>query len=194
MLYQCAGINVGSKTLNMVGGGGINSPHPPTSRYQHCSAHGRTGQSGAPTVRHRCTNGRLQRLVLTASRWTDGTPDSEQTLSGAHRIVRCTVRCATKIPLRNLALSGFCVGKPFPWANLAPPGRGHTGQSGAHRTVRCPKARNPIFCFPLIFKSIFVLTCEYVLECHLALYVSVNMHQHYTRTLLVKLLIDNPSL
>jgi hypothetical protein len=34
----------------------------------------------------------------------------------------------------------------------------------------------------------------YVLECHLALYVSVNMHQHYTRTLLVKLLIDNPSL
>jgi hypothetical protein len=24
--------------------------------------------------------------------------------------------------------------------------------------------------------------------------VSVNMHQHYTRTLLVKLLIDNPSL
>jgi hypothetical protein len=41
---------VGSKTLNMVGGGGINSPHPPTSRYQHCSAHGRTGQSGAPTV------------------------------------------------------------------------------------------------------------------------------------------------
>jgi hypothetical protein len=50
MLYQCARINVGSKTLNMVGGGGINSPHPPTSRYQHCSAHGRTGQSGAPTV------------------------------------------------------------------------------------------------------------------------------------------------
>jgi hypothetical protein len=85
-------------------------------------------------------------------------------------------------------------GKPFPWASLAPPGRGRTGQSGAHRTVRCPKARNPIFCFMLFFKSVFVLTCECVLECHLALYVSVNMHQHYTRTLLVKLLIDNPSL
>jgi hypothetical protein len=42
MLYQCGGINVGSKALNMVGGGGINSPHPPTSRYQQCSAHGRT--------------------------------------------------------------------------------------------------------------------------------------------------------
>jgi hypothetical protein len=34
----------------------------------------------------------------------------------------------------------------------------------------------------------------YILECHLALYVNVNMQQHYTRTLLVKLLIDNPSL
>jgi hypothetical protein len=43
----------GSKTLNMVGGGGINSPHPPTSRYQQSSAHGRTGQSGAPPVRQR---------------------------------------------------------------------------------------------------------------------------------------------
>jgi hypothetical protein len=149
-------------------------------------------------VRQRCANGRLQRLVLIASRWADGTPDSEQSLSGAHRTVWCTVccavRCATKIPLRNLAFLGFCVGKPFPWASLAPPGRGHTGQSGAHRTVRCPKARNLISCFPLFFNSVFVLTCEYVLECHLALYVSVNMHQHYTRTLLVKLLIDNPSL
>jgi hypothetical protein len=149
-------------------------------------------------VRHRCANGRLQRLVLTACRWADGAPDSEQSQSGAHRIVRCTVRCAvwctTKNPLRNLALSGFCVGKPFPWATLAPPGRGRTGQSGAHRTVRCPKVRNPIFYFLLFFKSVFVLTCEYVLECHLALYVSVNIHQHYTRTLLVKLLINNPSL
>jgi hypothetical protein len=33
MLYQCVGVNVGSKTMNMVGGGGINSPHPPTSCY-----------------------------------------------------------------------------------------------------------------------------------------------------------------
>jgi hypothetical protein len=133
MLYQCAGINMGSKTLNMVGGGGINSPHPPTSRYQHCSAHGCTGQSDAPTVRHRCANGRLQRLVLTASRWADGTPDSEQSLSDAHR----TVRCATKIQLVNLVLSGFCMGKPFPgpaWPHLtegAPDSPVHTGQSDA---------------------------------------------------------------
>jgi hypothetical protein len=119
---------------------------------------------GAPDspVRHRYANGRLQRLVLTASCWADGTLDSEQSLSGAHRTVRCTVRCvvrcATKIPLGNLALLGFCMGKPFPWASLAPPGRGCTGQYGAHRTVRCPKARNPIFCFVLFFKSVFVLT------------------------------------
>jgi hypothetical protein len=55
MLFQCAGINVGTKTLNMVGGGGINSPHPPTSRCKQCSTHGRTGQSGAPPVRQRST-------------------------------------------------------------------------------------------------------------------------------------------
>jgi hypothetical protein len=145
-------------------------------------------------VRHQCANGRLQRLVLTVSRWADGTPDSEQTLSSAHRMVRCDVRCAAIIQLVNLALSGFCAGETLPRASLAPPDRGRTGQSGAHRTVRCPKARNPNFYFLLFFKSVFVLTCEYVLECHLALYVSVNMHQHYTRTLLVKLLIDNPSL
>jgi hypothetical protein len=47
MLYQCVGVNVGNKTINMVGGGGINSPHPPTSHYPNLSAHGRTG---APTV------------------------------------------------------------------------------------------------------------------------------------------------
>jgi hypothetical protein len=129
MLYQYAGINVGSKTLNMVGGGGINSPHPPTSRYRQCSPHGRTGQSGAPPVRQRCANGRLQWLVLTASRWADGTPDSEQSLSDAHR----TARCATKIPLVNLALSGFCAqGNPSP-GHLAPPDRGRTRQSGAPR-------------------------------------------------------------
>jgi hypothetical protein len=57
MLYQCVGVNVGSKTINMVGGGGINSPHPPTSRYQNSAAHGRTGQSGAPLVHQRCATG-----------------------------------------------------------------------------------------------------------------------------------------
>jgi hypothetical protein len=55
MLYQCVGVNVISKTINMVGGGGINSPHPPTSRYQNFPAHGRTGQSGVPLVRQRST-------------------------------------------------------------------------------------------------------------------------------------------
>jgi hypothetical protein len=55
MLYQCVGVNVGSKTMNMVGGGGINSPHPPTSRYQQSTVHGRTGQPGASPVRQRST-------------------------------------------------------------------------------------------------------------------------------------------
>jgi hypothetical protein len=76
---------VGSKTFNMVGGGGINSLHPPTSRYQPWL---RMGAPDSP-VRHRCANGHFQRQVLTASRWAVGTPDSEQSLSGAHRTVRC---------------------------------------------------------------------------------------------------------
>ena len=143
---------MGCKTLNMVGGGGINSPHPPTSRYRHLTAQWGTRQSGAPPVRQQCANGRFQRLVLTVSRWTHGTPDSEQSLSGAHRTVRCTVWCATIIQLWKPALSGFCVGKVLPRASLAPPGRGCTGQSGAHRTVRCPKARNPISCFSAVFQ------------------------------------------
>jgi hypothetical protein len=50
MLYESVGVNMGSKTINMVGGGGINSPHPPTSHYRNSAAHGRTGQSGAPMV------------------------------------------------------------------------------------------------------------------------------------------------
>jgi hypothetical protein len=190
MLYQSVGVNVGSKTINMVGGGGINSPHPPTSRYRNLL------RMGAPdsSVHHRCANGWLQRLVLTASRWADGTPDSEQSLPGAHRTVLCVVRCATKIHLPNPTLSSFCAGNSSSLGQAGPTDRGCIGQSGAHRTVRCPKARNPNFSFLLFFKLVFVLTREYVLEWHLTLYVSVNMHQHYTRTLLVKLLIDNPSL
>jgi hypothetical protein len=131
MLYQSVGVNMGSKTINMVGGGGINIPRPPTSRYQNSSAHGRTGQSGVPTVCHRCANGRLQRLVLTASHWADGTPDSEQSLSSAHRTVRCAVRCATKIQLVNCSLSGFCAqGTLFP-------GPGWPHWQRVHRTVPC---------------------------------------------------------
>jgi hypothetical protein len=105
---------VGSNTINMVGGGGINSPHPPTSRYQNLAAHGRTGQSGAPLVRQQCTNGNLQWLVLTASRWAEGTPDSEQSLSGAHRTVNshCPVHTGQSgvpaiIQFSNSALLGF---------------------------------------------------------------------------------------
>jgi hypothetical protein len=95
---------------------------------------------------------------VTASRWADGTPDSEQSLSGAHQTVRCTVRCATKIQLPNPALSGFCAGENPSPANLAPPDRGRTGQSGA------PKSETLVSIFLSFFKSVFVLTREYVLE------------------------------
>jgi hypothetical protein len=110
--------------MNMVGGGGINSPHPPTSRYRHFTAHGRTGQSGAPTVRHRCANGRFQQLVLTVSRWTHGTPDSP---------VHCPVRHYNS--LLKQARSGFAARGELPLGQPGPPGRWCTGQSGAHRTV-----------------------------------------------------------
>jgi hypothetical protein len=52
---------------------GINSLTHQTSRYQAIL------RMGAPDslVRHQCANGRLQRLVLTASCWADGTPESE---------------------------------------------------------------------------------------------------------------------
>jgi hypothetical protein len=95
--------------------------------------------------------------------------------------------------------SGTLRSRVSAWETLPLGQPGPTWQR-VHWTVQCtpdspvPKARNPIFCFMLFFKSVFVLTLVYVLECHLALYVSVNVHQHYTRTLLVKLLIDNPSL
>jgi len=121
--------------------------------------------TGAPTVRHRCANGRFQRLVLTASRWTHGTPDSEQSLSDAHRTVwcdvRCAVRCATKIHLWNLRsrVSGWRRIFPGParphLAEGAPDSPVHTGQSGA------PKPETLTLVFQLIFKSVFVLTCEW---------------------------------
>jgi hypothetical protein len=128
---------------------------------------------GAPDspVRQRCANGRLQWLVLTASRWADGTPDSP--LKFNSRTTRSQVSARRE---------------PSSLGQAGPTDRGCTGQSGA------PKPETLVSVLCCFFNSVFVLTCEYVLEWHLALYVSVNMHQHYTRTLLVKLLIDNPSL
>jgi hypothetical protein len=74
-------LNVGSKTLNEVGGGGINSPNHQTS----CSCSSlRMGAPDSP-VRQRSA----PTAISTASRWIDSAPDSEQWLSGAHRTVRC---------------------------------------------------------------------------------------------------------
>jgi hypothetical protein len=51
MLYQSVGVNVDNKTMNMVGGGGINSPNPPTSRSRNLQ---RMGAPDSP-VRQRST-------------------------------------------------------------------------------------------------------------------------------------------
>jgi hypothetical protein len=73
---------------------------------------------GAPDgpVRHRCDNGHLQRVVLTASRRADGTPDSEQSLSGAHR----TVRCAGYNSTYELRTLGFLEGKGYSLGQAGP--------------------------------------------------------------------------
>jgi hypothetical protein len=115
------GFNVDSKTFNEVGGGGINSPTHQTSRYQGVL---RMGAPESP-VRHRCTNGRFQRLVLTASRWAVGTPDS---LVWPLKFIFST-RCSR-------VFSGV---EALPRGLAGPTARGRTGQFGAHRTVRCPK-------------------------------------------------------
>jgi hypothetical protein len=101
---------------------------------------------GAPDspVHQRCANDHLQWLVLTASRWADGTPDSEQSLSGAHRTVRCA-GYNSSIELRAL---GFLEGKGLPRANLAHLTEGaldspvHTKQSGAP----WPETLSSVFC------------------------------------------------
>jgi hypothetical protein len=46
-------------------------------------------------VRHRCANGRFQRLILTASRWADGTLDSEN---------HCSVRTGQSDALSGVPL------------------------------------------------------------------------------------------
>jgi hypothetical protein len=61
-------------------------------------------------------------------------------------------------PLKFLSETGrsrvSVKGRPLPRASLAPPGRGCTGQSGA------PGPETLTLVFQLIFKSVFVLTCE----------------------------------
>jgi hypothetical protein len=66
------------------------------------------------------SNGHLQRLVLTTSRWADGTPDSEQSLSGADRTVRCAVRCAGYNSTYVLRALEFLEGKGYSPAQADP--------------------------------------------------------------------------
>jgi hypothetical protein len=91
---------------------------------------------GAPDspVRHRCANDRLQWLVLTASHG-----------QMAHQTVNnhCPVRtrqsgALSGVPLKfnsqTLRSRVSARDKDLPRANLAPPDRGRTGQSGAPHT------------------------------------------------------------
>jgi hypothetical protein len=59
-----------------------------------------------------------------------------------------------KFNSQNLRSRVSVEGKPLPWTSLAPLGRGCTGQSGA------PGPETLTLVFQLIFKSVFVLTCE----------------------------------
>jgi hypothetical protein len=133
MLYQCVGVNVGNKTINMVGGGGINIPHPPTSRYRNLL---RMGAPDSPV-----------RQWSTATASSDSYPLGRWHTGHWTVTVRCAVRCATKIQLTNCALSSFYAGNPLPRARLAPLGRGCTGQSGA------PKPETLASVFQISFRS-----------------------------------------
>jgi hypothetical protein len=115
------GVNVGSKTFNMVSGGGINSPHPPTSRYQPFMRMGAPGS----LMRHRCAKGHFQRLVLTASRWADGTLDSSVCRLKFQFLTRCS-----RVSARGEGISRARLGP----LSGAPDSPVHTGQSGAPKT------------------------------------------------------------
>jgi hypothetical protein len=79
---------------------------------------------GAPDslVRHRCANDRLQRLVLTTSHWADGTPDSEQSLSGASDV-------PLKFNSRTARSRVSAQGERPSSGQAGPTSRGCTGQS-----------------------------------------------------------------
>ena len=146
--------------------------------------------TGAPTVRQRSlptASSDREPLDSWRTGWTVHCP-VHTGQSGAVSGVQLkfnSERCA----LGFLRREKYCRGPAWPHlAEGAPDSPVHTGQSGA------PKPETLTLVFQLIFKSVFALTCVWVLEWHLALYMNVIVHQHYTRTLLVKLLIDNPSL
>jgi hypothetical protein len=87
----------------------------------------RTGQSGAPPDMHCSLSGADFFPILAQPTVEVLEPLAHQTLSGAHRTVRCpllTVGSAT----RHARIARPTVGSTDRWL---------TGQSGAHRTVRC---------------------------------------------------------
>jgi hypothetical protein len=102
---------------------------------------------GAPDspVRQQCANGRLQRLVLTASRWTDGTPDSlvhtgqSGALSGA----------LSGAPLKFH--SGTLRSWVSEWGNPSPgPAWPHLAEGAPDSPV--PQGQKPYFLFSVVFQ------------------------------------------
>jgi hypothetical protein len=102
---------VGSKTFNMVGGGSINSPHPPTSRYQPWL------RMGAPDSPVR--------------QWSLPTASSDSYPLGSWDTGQSGV--PAKIRYSELFALGFLVGEGSSPGQAGPTDRGRTGQSGAPR-------------------------------------------------------------
>jgi hypothetical protein len=110
---------------------------------------------------------------------TGVTPDIAQYLSGAHRAVRCRLKFNYS-ELFALGFSGCWGALGFPRARCSGgplDSLVHIGQSDAPTTTTH-------FLF-LRFSNPFSI---------LTLVMSVNIHRHYTRFLLVKLIVHNPSL
>jgi hypothetical protein len=94
----------------------------------------------------RCANGRLQRLGLTASRWPGGTPDSEQSLSGA--LSGAMSGAPLKFHSGTLRSRVFAWGNPSP--GLAWP---HLAEGASDSSV--PQSQKPYFLFSAVFQIDF---------------------------------------
>jgi hypothetical protein len=154
----------GSKALIMAGGGGMNTPPTKTSRYYRLL---RMGAPDSP-MRQRCANC----AHPTAS------SDSQPLLWCWTRQWIVTVRCLAKIQAsKQCALRILRVAEAATRALSSPLPR-------EHRTVQCTHhspvplcQQSQVLCLGFS-KPFSILTCEWVIEWHLALVVSVNMHRH----------------
>ena len=98
--------------------------------------------------------------------------------------------CA-KIRLSKVVVLEFLGGRG------AAPGAGWPHCQGAHRTVRCtpdspvPLRQQTQFLFLRFFQTVFVLTCECVIEWHLVIVLSVNVRNCWIITNANELLMSS---